>query len=283
MGVALLRGVASTARAPFRGVHDPLAASLLPRPIGRLPALLGRAPTAARWLSGGLLDHVALRTAAIDDEVRTAIAERAGPRSGSRQLVILGAGLDARAYRMPELGSAVVFEVDHPATQAQKRERLGDRAPTARDVRFVAVDFAADDLDARLDEAGHDRRAPTIWIWEGVMPYLPIEAARATLAIVSARSAEGSTLLLTYLTPEHVRVPSRLLPIVQRAFAVLGEPLRTPLPTPTMHALLVAHELTPVRDTGSPDWARAHLRAARPVLEITERLVVSVRPTGAGA
>lgn len=76
---------------------------------------------------------MAPRTIAIDDAIREHPAE---------QLVILGAGLDARAWRMGELAGTIAFEVDHPATQDDKRERLGQRTPAAREVRFVATDFA---------------------------------------------------------------------------------------------------------------------------------------------
>ena len=150
-------------------------------------------------LSLGLVEHLALRTLAIDRVVAASVAK------GADQVVILGAGLDARAWRMDAMARAVVFEVDHPSTQRFKRERLGSRTSAGEraraDVRFVEVDFERESLAARLAEAGHDVRRATTWIWEGVTPYLAPEATRATLAIVAVRSAPGSVLAVTYATP----------------------------------------------------------------------------------
>src|SRR6266576_3103389 len=92
------------------------------------------------------------RTIAIDDAVR---------KRHSPQLVILGAGLDGRAWRMTELAGADVFEVDHPASQQDKRERAGDLRPLARSLRYVPVDFTRDRLDVALAAAGHQQSVPT--------------------------------------------------------------------------------------------------------------------------
>ena len=79
------------------------------------------------------------RTVAIDDAIRAHQHE---------QLVVLGAGLDTRAWRLAELVDVDVTEVDHPASQRDKRERLGDRPSLARTLRFAAVDFEVDDLES---------------------------------------------------------------------------------------------------------------------------------------
>src|SRR5262249_2688956 len=102
------------------------------------------------------------RTIAIDDAVRAA---------ASPQVVILGAGLDGRAWRMPELRDVTVFEVDPPDSQRQKRARAAGLSQVARDVRFAPVDFTRDDLDQALSDAGHDPAIKTTWIWEGVVMY----------------------------------------------------------------------------------------------------------------
>ena len=75
------------------------------------------------------------RTVAIDEAVRDA---------ASPQVVILGAGLDGRAWRMSELADVTVFEVDHPDSQREKRARAAPLKQAARDVRFVPVDFTRD-------------------------------------------------------------------------------------------------------------------------------------------
>ena len=95
------------------------------------------------------------RTVAIDEAVR------AHPHP---QLVVLGAGLDSRAWRMAELSDVDVTEIDHPASQQDKQARVGDRPTLTRTFRFQSVDFATDDLGAALETCGHDSDAPTTWV-----------------------------------------------------------------------------------------------------------------------
>ncbi|MEV4705073.1 class I SAM-dependent methyltransferase [Actinoplanes sp. NPDC049316] len=137
------------------------------------------------------------RTVAIDDAVREA---------AHAQVVILGAGLDGRAWRMPGL---TVFEVDHPASQQDKRARAADlpgRAPT-----YVPVTLGHDPLRAALTAAGHRTDRPTTWIWEGVVPYLTAEQVAATVAEVATCSAAGSRLVVNYQTPLRSAAVGRLL------------------------------------------------------------------------
>jgi methyltransferase (TIGR00027 family) len=233
--IALARAL-SDRHGRVRGFSDPLARQLLPHEL-----VSGIAPRAvlARLLGRALERIVALRTVAIDEALRAAVAP---------QLVVLGAGLDARAWRLPELGSTVAFEVDHPATQAYKRSRVAGMKPLARDVRFVPVDFERDSLDARLAEAGHDASARTFWIWEGVISYLHVEAMRATLRMVSARSAPGSRLAALYL-------PRRFGDILTAAVtSLVGEPHRAHYAPEEMAAELARAGLRLVVDTSLRDW-----------------------------
>lgn len=132
------------------------------------------------------------RTVAIDEAVRA----RPAP-----QLVIVGAGLDGRAWRMPELADIEVFEVDHPASQRDKRRRVGDLPPVTTSLRFVPVDFTRDTLDTALASAGHRPAVATTWIWEGVVPYLSRAEVATTLRAISGRSAAGSRLIVNYQSP----------------------------------------------------------------------------------
>src|SRR5256885_4200213 len=108
-------------------------------------------------------EGVAARTVAIDDAVKA----RATP-----QVVILGAGLDTRAWRMAELAHATVFEVDHPSSQRDKQHRIAALPPPTGPLTLVPVDFTTDRLDNSLHAAGHRADKPTTWLWEGVVPYL---------------------------------------------------------------------------------------------------------------
>lgn len=177
---------------------------------------------------------MAPRTMAIDEAIRD---------HGAGQLVILGAGLDARAWRMPELARTTVFEVDHPASQGEKQRRVGDLVPSARQVVPVAVDLATERLSPALDAAGHDRRAVTTWVWEGVVPYLTVQEVQATVAQVAERSAPGSRLVVNYqersLTVPVMRTAIRLLLRVTRSDdPMAGEPWRSMWRPEDIRALL---------------------------------------------
>jgi methyltransferase (TIGR00027 family) len=208
--------------------------------------------TAARIATGGLADHAALRMSAVDDAVRDAV------RGGCSQLVVLGAGLDARPWRMPELESARVLEVDHPATQAYKRERTLGRSPLSRAHSFVAVDFERDDLGERLERHGHVAAEPTHWLWEAVTMYLRPEAIDATLAEISARSVAGSRLTLTYIRPDFLSLGRGTESLAHAAFSVLGEPLVGTMTHDELSARLAHAGFSLEEDSDSADWARRY-------------------------
>lgn len=198
--MALFRALESCRRpAAARLFEDRLAARLLP-PSLRAVATAGRVPLLHRGVTRfidrrwpGARTSAVARTRLIDDAVTAAL------RDGVDQVVILGAGFDGRAYRMPAMAQARVFEVDHPATSAAKRERLaallGGRP---RHVTFVALDFDRAALLAALDAAGCDRSQRSVLIWEGVTNYLSADAVDATLRDL-ATFAAGSPLLFTYV------------------------------------------------------------------------------------
>lgn len=117
--------------------------------------------------------------------------------TGTKQYVILGAGLDTFAFREPEfLSKHRVFEVDHPLTQADKRERITRAGWTIPDdLTFVPVDFTKDSLAERLIAAGFDPSAKSFFSWLGVTYYLSVEAIDTMLSALSSLCAEGSTLV----------------------------------------------------------------------------------------
>ena len=223
------------------GFSDPTALPLLPAEAQARVARIrsGRGPGSLRTrLSdvhlSGLSRSMVIRTLAIDEAVREA---------GAPQLVILGAGLDGRAWRMDALRDVRVFEVDHPDTQRQKRARAAALTPTARAIAFVPVDFAQkNDLDAALAASGHDPALPTTWIWEGVVMYLAQPDVEATLQVVQRRSAPGSRLVVAY------HRPALMLRVLGPFLRRVGEPLRSAFTPEAMRALLGRHGLTVRRD-----------------------------------
>jgi len=226
--------------------HDPTARVFLDAKRKRRLADLERAVGAGKRsvrteMARGLGDTIALRTTAIDEAVRDALAD------GAKQLVILGAGYDGRAWRMPELSGVKVYEVDHPATQGFKRMHVAELPPSTGIVSYVPIDFEGGSLDAALESAGHDRSSPTCWIWEGVVMYLTRDAMRATLAAVAGRSAPGSTLIVNYHTV-HRGVLARLL------FRLIGEPQISAWTTEEMAADLRSAGFVVREDSGMAEW-----------------------------
>jgi methyltransferase (TIGR00027 family) len=171
----------------------------------------------------GVSEVMVPRTVAIDEAIRT---------HGASQVLLLGAGLDTRAWRMRELADATVLEVDHAASQDDKRRRIGDRPPVCGRLVFVTVDFGRDDLPAALAEAGHDRDRPTTWVWEGVVPYLTREEMTSTLAAIAGCSAPGSRLVVNYQAPSLLASAGRLfsglvMRIARTSNPTSGEPWRS--------------------------------------------------------
>ena len=193
------------------------------------------------------------RTIAIDDAVR------AGPKE---QVVVLGAGLDGRAWRMQELAGVELYEVDHPDSQADKQARATALSDPVARRHVVPVDFRTDDLSRALGDAGHDASIATTWIWEGVVAYLTPEEVEASTVLIAARSAPGSRLIVNYQMPSRRATAGRL---VARAVRVLtgtrdpmaGEPRRSSWTPPAMSALLKRHGFTVVADDDLLELARA--------------------------
>jgi len=245
--VAMGRALADRLRLTPRFV-DPVAVEWLPEPErGRVLAFPGAPPTPLR----GRLRHgealaganmMAARSVEVDDAVRAANRD---------QLVILGAGHDTRAWRMDELAKVTVFEVDHPDTQRDKRARIGERAPKAKALHFVPVDFTRDSLDDALARAGHDRSRPTTWIWEGVVMYLTRQDIEATLRVIEQRSAPTSRLVIVYIAP------ALMLLILAPLLRSMSEPLRSVFRPRGVAELLARHGFRATRDVGVADVARS--------------------------
>ncbi|MFF4516941.1 class I SAM-dependent methyltransferase [Streptomyces mirabilis] len=228
---------------------DAVAVRLL-RPSERAPVDEVRAGTPSTgWKARATYEGVRAcaevvvpRTVAIDDALRS---------HGTPQLVVLGAGLDSRAWRLPELADTDVWEVDHPASQQDKQERLAEAGTppvVARSVRFAPVDFATDDLGSALEATGHDASVPTTWLWEGVVPYLTHDEVRATVRAVAERSALGSALVLNYQGPSVKASAGRLIARVLNSSVTASEPWRSLWKPQKMAALLAEYGLRVVSD-----------------------------------
>jgi methyltransferase (TIGR00027 family) len=256
--VAGMRGLGTFLPPRLRLVEDPFGLRFTPW-AARLarPGAERRARATSRlWLRGairGFAIYMQLRTRVIDDDM-TGFA-----RGGGKQVVLLGAGFDARAWRLADLEGATVFEVDHPATQARKRAVMGAEASKAR-VVFVPWDFEhqpVSELPARLAQEGHDPRAPTMTVLEGVVMYLTAPALDATLSCIASYSAPGSPFAVTYLDRRLVGQQRSLRARIRRlSVRLVGEPFRSAFDPPEWAALLGRHGFVVARDESAGQVAR---------------------------
>lgn len=242
LGVALRRAVHQLHDYPLV-FTDPVAVPILgARYANRLQQSLEKA---REPFSIGMRAHLVARSRYAEDQLRQAI------NSGVAQYVLLGAGLDTFAYRNP-YPHLRVFEIDHPATQQWKRELLtcsGIALP--ENLTYTPVDFEQQSLAPQLLAAGFDPEAPAFFGWLGVVPYLTLQAFRATVAFVAARP-RTSGLVFDYGQPRELLPPAEQLARDRLASRVegTGEPFQLFF-TPQD----IEHELSafPVReDLGAP-------------------------------
>jgi methyltransferase (TIGR00027 family) len=194
--VALRRGAHQLHDAQPLVFADPLAVRILP-PESR--AEIAHVPDKVkRPFSAGIRAFMVARARFAEDTLAASAAS-----GEARQYLVLGAGLDTFAYRNPHT-NVRVFEVDHPATQAWKLhclEQAGIAVPG--NVTHVPVDFERDSLAGQLAAAGFDLAVPTVTAWLGVVPYLTLEAFRATLSLLGTFSG-GSEVIFDYSYPREV-------------------------------------------------------------------------------
>jgi len=252
-------------------------------------ALSDVARVVVRALSLGIVDHNTVRMLLIDRYVRQWVGQ------GCEQLVILGAGLDARAFRMPELRNVAVFEVDHAQSQQWKRARARQLTPGCRSLSFVVADFCRDDasgvqtdtdsgeslpsLAAGLAQAGFDPTCRTAWVCEGVAAYLDVPSIGRLLEVVSCQSAPGSWFAMSYVAPKSRRNAGTAKDgLAARLAARVGEPARGWIDVNGMRELVEAAGLNLREDIDWRTWTERvpQYGPALPNL-LKERLVVATK------
>jgi methyltransferase (TIGR00027 family) len=227
-------------------LDDPLAATMLRSPWRELERLLRRRPL-ARIGHNPTFAYLAARTRFFDEAVRDAID------AGAAQVVIVGAGYDSRAWRLRRAGVRF-FEIDHPATQADKRRR----APVG-DVVYVSVDLARADVVAALRAAGFADQA-TVFVVEGLLLYLAADRVHRLLADLSRLGAPASRLVTNVgiaVAERHRLSPRRLLR--QGLVALRGEPFRFRLSPDQARAFLARTGWTITSTCSGPQVAERYL------------------------
>ena len=200
---------------------DPLALRIIRPEVAR--ELREHPPTReSSPLAPYLRAFFVMRSRFAEDELRAAVGR------GVRQYVILGAGFDTFAYRNP-FHDLQVFEVDHPSTQATKRDRLANTAiAIPSSLTFVPIDFTITALDDALRASGFDASSPAFFSWLGVVPYLERPAIDQTFAFI-ASLPPGTAVVFDYAVPASMlgwrgRLVFRMM---ANRVAAVGEPWKT--------------------------------------------------------
>lgn len=201
-----------------------------------------------RW-AGARATGVA-RTVYIDKAIAKAVA------GNMDQLVILGAGFDARAYRIPALLHTTVFEVDHPSTSVAKREAIRSALGSEpAHVRYVPVDFGSESLSESMLRAGWDVSRKTCFLWEGVTNYLTETAVDKTLRWCGSAAA-GSKIVFTYVhrrvidSPETFMGTAGLFEALRKA----GETWHFGLDPQALAPFLAERNFTLLEDIGATEF-----------------------------
>jgi methyltransferase (TIGR00027 family) len=172
-------------------------------------------------------------------------------REGVQQVVILGAGLDTFAFRHSELLDRIrVFEIDHPATQADKLQRIA-RAGWVKppQLHFVPVDFATGTLEASLGQSPYDRARSTFFSWLGVIYYLEHEAVMGTFQQLAGLAPRESRIVFDYLDAEAFTAGApEELQLTQRVVKRLGEPMKTGFDPKELGTILIGRGWRLVED-----------------------------------
>jgi methyltransferase (TIGR00027 family) len=259
---ALFRTLEARRPRAARVADDPLAARFL-GPGFRAVAELGRVTAVRRLLERAIDDRwpcvragVVVRTRLIDDTV-------AAQLSDVEQVLILGAGFDTRAWRLPGMSGMTVFEVDHPATQSAKRRALSGLGPGP--VTFVSVVFGSDDPARALADRGFRTGAQTVVVWEGTTNYLDSGTVAGTFAFLAGALGSGSPVVFTYVDRRMLDGSARFAGASTTLEAVrrVGEPFTFGLDPGQVPGYLSEHGFALEWDTAVSD-AAARFYSAEP-------------------
>jgi methyltransferase (TIGR00027 family) len=214
-------------------LFDPAQAALYPDPARAL----------AYWMQTAGAPAIVLARARYAEDILEQAVEQ-----GGTQYVILGAGMDTFAWRRPDLVAHLqVFEIDHPATQAHKRQRLRAMGlqPPARH-HFLPLDFNEGNLEITLRGSAYDPQVLTIFSWLGVTYYLPRSVILATWRAISEMAPAGSGVIFDYLDADAF-IPARVsrrVQIMMEIVSRVGEPMITGFAPATLAADLTRQGLS---------------------------------------
>ena len=253
LGAAIYRAAHQTLEGG-RIFSDPLARTVLGPEADALISAFSADPA-----QGQMRVFMAARSRFAEDSLARAVAR------GVRQVVILGAGLDTFSLRNPHAPLGLrVFEVDHPATQAWKRDRLKEaNLAIPATLTFAPVDFTSQDLAHELTAAGFQADQPAFFCWLGVVPYLRREAISAILQFIA--SLPGAEVVFDYSEPLANYSPERRVNVEALAAltASVGEPWLSHFDPAELARDLRQHGFDELEDLGRGDIAVRYLGAPK--------------------
>jgi methyltransferase (TIGR00027 family) len=254
--MALFRAMETARPRATRLFEDPFAQRFL-RPEWQLLVTAMRIPVVRDWItawvdsrSHGAMSSGIARTRFIDDALKTALPE------GIDQVVILGAGFDCRAHRIPGMDQVTVFEVDHPDTFLRRAACLRTMlASTTPHTRTVPTDFDEGHLVEAMEGAGYDPSRRTFFIWEGVTSYLTAAAVDTTLRWF-ATATIGSRAVFTYLHRQVIDDPQAFegAEHLVRMVAEAGEPWKFGFCPEELPGYLAERGLELLEDLGAAEY-----------------------------
>ena len=268
LGAAACRFMEQFQPGDTRLFEDPVAHALLGTPVRWMFQFAGMRNFTINQMDSitkGIYGSQVCRTRYIDDAAREALAK------GIEQLVILGAGFDSRPYRLPGMEHVKVFEVDLPAVQNEKQQKLQKylgRLPA--NVTFIPIDFDKQSLESVFAGTAFDPSRPAVFIWEAVTQYITADAVHRTLAFVG-KSAPGSVLLFTYVLKSIIERRSDIPGASKMMdFVANDSPWLFGLEPSTLADYLGPFGLKLVADVGNAFYQERYLQPLGRVLAVTE-------------
>lgn len=261
-----------------RVISDPLAYKILPLYMRWMVTACKSKPLRNLFFSSmdksmpGLRMGFTCRKRYIEDAVRSAL------ESDFEAVVILGAGLDTLAYRIPELAKLPVYEVDLPENIVFKTKRLeAIFGAIPAHVTLTPIDFQQQSLDDVLQAAGYDFSQKTIFVWEAVTQYLTEDAMHSTMQVLS-QAAKGSRLMFTYVVGDFIDGSNTYgLDSVYNEFVIKQKLWYFGIRRANVAAYLQQFHWSLLEDVSGAEYVRDYLRPANRMDDITniERMVLA--------
>ncbi|MEL7671516.1 class I SAM-dependent methyltransferase [Methanobacterium sp.] len=203
----------------------------------------------------GASNSIVARVRFFDDIVNSSIND------GIEQLVILGAGYDTRAYRIEGLDKVKVFEIDHPATQSIKIEKITEIFGSLPDyVTYIPMDIELDKFSHQLLESGYNKSLKTLFIMEGLLMYLSHEIVDEILSFIVYNSGKGSAIIFDYIPLSVVDGTCKLEEGQnwRNGVMAVGEPFLFGINNGEIQSFLVQRGFKNVRNITSEDYKKAY-------------------------